>query len=68
MLEEVKTFGVKVVAMKYNLAMTKTGNLDKRTKIGRALQPLIEKLILPSNDYDTLDDTSEEDELANLLK
>ena len=68
MLEEVKTFGVRVVATKYNLAMTKTGNLDKRTKIGRALQPLIEKLIIPCIDHDTLDDTSEEDELANLCK
>ena len=54
--------------MKYNLSMTKTGNLDKRTKIGRALQPLIEKLMLPDETNDTSDGTSEEDELATLLK
>jgi len=37
LLLEVKKFGLRQTAIKHNLAMTKNGRLDKRTKIGRAL-------------------------------
>lgn len=40
---EVKKFGLRQTAEKHGLAMTKSGKLDKRTRIGRALQPLIDE-------------------------
>jgi len=43
LLSEVKKDGVKVVASRYGLALTKAGKFDKRTKVGRALQPLLDE-------------------------
>lgn len=43
--DEILADGLPDVAKRYSLKVTKKGKLDRRTKIGRVLQPMLDDLI-----------------------